>query len=65
MNKLDRLDIKQLRVFQALIREQSASKAANQLGLTQQAVSERGRSKFCVRLIFKFLARYLNALQNK
>lgn len=41
MNKLDRLDIKQLRVFQALIREQSASKAANQLGLTQQAVSEQ------------------------
>lgn len=40
MSKLDRLDIKQLRVFQALIREQSASKAATQLGLTQQAVSE-------------------------
>ena len=41
MSKLDRLDIKQLRVFQALIREQSASKAAAQLGLTQQAVSEQ------------------------
>ena len=41
MSKLDRLDIKQLRVFQALIREKSASKAANQLGLTQQAVSEQ------------------------
>lgn len=41
MNKLDRLDIKQLRVFQALIREQSASKAAGQLGITQQAVSEQ------------------------
>ncbi|MCJ8293475.1 MAG: LysR family transcriptional regulator [Colwellia sp.] len=40
MSKLDRLDIKQLRVFQALIREENASKAANQLGLTQQAVSE-------------------------
>lgn len=40
MNKLDRLDLKQLRVFQALIREQNASKAANQLGLTQQSVSE-------------------------
>lgn len=26
---------------------------------------ERGRSKFCVRLIFKFPARYLNVLQNK
>ncbi|MGP5209196.1 LysR family transcriptional regulator [Psychrobacter alimentarius] len=41
MSKLDKLDIKQLRVFQALIREQSASKAAAQLGLTQQAVSEQ------------------------
>lgn len=41
MSKLDRLDIKQLRVFQVLIREQSASKAAAQLGLTQQAVSEQ------------------------
>ena len=40
VSKLDRLDLKQLRVFQALIREQNASKAANQLGLTQQAVSE-------------------------
>ncbi|MBU2869488.1 LysR family transcriptional regulator [Colwellia sp. E2M01] len=40
MSKIDRLDLKQLRVFQALIREQNASKAANQLGLTQQAVSE-------------------------
>ncbi|EPJ45492.1 MAG: NodD transcription activator-related protein [Osedax symbiont Rs2] len=40
MSKLDRLDIKQLRVFQALIREENASKAANHLGLTQQAVSE-------------------------
>jgi len=40
MSKLDRLDLKQLRVFQALIQEQNASKAANQLGLTQQAVSE-------------------------
>ena len=40
MNKLDRLDMKQLRVFQALICEQNASKAASQLGMTQQAVSE-------------------------
>jgi DNA-binding transcriptional LysR family regulator len=32
--------MKQLRVFQALFREQNASKAAAQLGLTQQAVSE-------------------------
>jgi len=40
LSKLDRLDIKQLRVFQALIKEQNASKAASHLGLTQQAVSE-------------------------
>lgn len=40
MSKLDRLDLKQLRVFQALIQEKNASKAASQLGLTQQAVSE-------------------------
>lgn len=40
MSKLDRLDIKQLRIFQAIFREKNASKAANQLGLTQQAVSE-------------------------
>lgn len=40
MSKLDRLDIKQLRIFQALIRERNASKAASHLGLTQQAVSE-------------------------
>lgn len=41
MSKIDRLDIKQLRVFQALIKEENASKAASQLGLTQQAVSEQ------------------------
>jgi DNA-binding transcriptional LysR family regulator len=41
VSKLDRLDIKQLRVFQALIKEKNASKAASQLGLTQQAVSEQ------------------------
>ncbi|AZG71720.1 LysR family transcriptional regulator [Shewanella livingstonensis] len=40
MSKLDRLDLKQLKVFQALMREENASKAASQLGLTQQAVSE-------------------------
>ncbi len=40
MSNIDRLDIKQLRIFQALFRERSASKAASQLGLTQQAVSE-------------------------
>ncbi|WP_026973393.1 LysR family transcriptional regulator [Aliagarivorans marinus] len=43
MHRLERLDIKQLRVFQALLREESASKAATQLGLTQQAVSDHLR----------------------
>jgi DNA-binding transcriptional LysR family regulator len=41
MNKLERLDIKQLRIFQALMREKNASKVAEQIGLTQQAVSEQ------------------------
>jgi DNA-binding transcriptional LysR family regulator len=41
LSKLDRLDIKQLRIFQALIKEKNASKAASQLDLTQQAVSEQ------------------------
>lgn len=41
MNELDRLDIKQLRIFQALIREKNVSKVAGQVGLTQQAVSEQ------------------------
>lgn len=41
MAKLERLEIKQLRVFQALLREQNASRAAGQLGLTQQAVSDQ------------------------
>lgn len=41
MSKLDRLDIKQLRIFQALMREKNASKVADQIGLTQQAVSEQ------------------------
>jgi len=41
MNPLDQLDIKQLRIFQALIREKNVSKVANQIGLTQQAVSEQ------------------------
>jgi len=40
LSKIDRLDIKQLRVFQALFKERNASKAASHLGLTQQAVSE-------------------------
>jgi len=40
LSKLDRLDIKQLRIFQAIYREKNASKAATQLGMTQQAVSE-------------------------
>jgi DNA-binding transcriptional LysR family regulator len=44
LSKIDRLDIKQLRVFQALIKEQNASKAASHIGITQQAVSEHLKS---------------------
>ncbi len=41
MNKINRLDIKQLRIFQALLREQNVSRVADQVGLTQQAVSDQ------------------------
>jgi DNA-binding transcriptional LysR family regulator len=40
LSKIDRVDIKQLRTFQALIQEKNASKAASHIGITQQAVSE-------------------------
>ena len=39
MNGIERLEIKQLRVFQALLRERNVSRVAKQVGLTQQAVS--------------------------
>ena len=41
MNKISRLDIKQLRIFQALLREQNVSRVADQVGLTQQAISDQ------------------------
>ncbi|USD23109.1 LysR family transcriptional regulator [Microbulbifer variabilis] len=40
MNQINRLEVKQLRIFQALISERSVSRVASQIGLTQQAVSE-------------------------
>ena len=43
MSGINRLDIKQLRVFQLLIQERNVSRVANILGLTQQAVSEQLR----------------------
>ncbi|MCF8070385.1 MAG: LysR family transcriptional regulator [Desulfobacterales bacterium] len=43
MKKIDRLDISQLRIFQALLRERNASRVASQVGLTQQAVSDQLR----------------------
>ncbi|WP_281558407.1 LysR family transcriptional regulator [Thalassomonas sp. RHCl1] len=43
MSKLNRLEIKQLRIFQALLRERNVSRVASQVGLTQQAVSDQLR----------------------
>ena len=39
MKGIDRLELKQLRIFQALLRERNVSRVAQQVGLTQQAVS--------------------------
>ncbi|WP_339674089.1 LysR family transcriptional regulator [Dasania marina] len=43
MSKIDRLEIRQLRILQALLREQNVSRVAQQVGLTQQAVSDQLR----------------------
>lgn len=43
MSKVDRLEIRQLRILQALLREQNVSRVAQQAGLTQQAVSDQLR----------------------
>lgn len=43
MSNIDRLEIKQLRLLQALLREQNVSRVALQVGLTQQAVSDQLR----------------------
>jgi len=43
MSKVDRLEIRQLRILQALLREQNVSRVAQQVGLTQQAVSDQLR----------------------
>ena len=43
MNTINRLDLKQLRVLQALLRERNLSRVAAQMGLTQQAISEQLR----------------------
>lgn len=41
MSNIDRLEIRQLRLLQALLREQNVSRVAQQVGLTQQAVSDQ------------------------
>ena len=41
LSKINRLEIKQLRLFQALLRERNVSRVASQIGLTQQAVSDQ------------------------
>lgn len=43
MSLINRLEIKQLRILQALLRERNVSRVANQVGLTQQAVSDQLR----------------------
>jgi len=43
MNSINRLEIKQLRLFQALLRERNVSRVAQQVGLSQQAVSDQLR----------------------
>ncbi len=43
MSKINRLDLKKLRILQALLRERSASRAGDAVGLTQQAVSDQLR----------------------
>ncbi len=43
MNGINRLDIKQLRVLQALLDLKNLSKVARKMGLTQQAISEQLR----------------------
>ncbi|WDE07088.1 LysR family transcriptional regulator [Thalassomonas viridans] len=43
MSKINRLEIKQLRIFQALLHERNVSRVASQVGLTQQAVSDQLR----------------------
>jgi len=41
MSKINRLELRQLRTFQALLRERSVSRVATEVGLTQQAVSDQ------------------------
>ncbi len=41
MKPLNRIDIKQLRVLQGLLQERNLSRVADQLGVTQQAVSDQ------------------------
>ena len=41
MNAFNRLDIRQLRTLHYLLREQNVSRVADQLGVTQQAVSDQ------------------------
>ena len=41
MNALNRVDLKQLRTLQCLLREGNLSRVADQLGVTQQAVSDQ------------------------
>lgn len=43
MSKINRLEVKQIRIFKALLLEKNVSRVADQIGLTQQAVSDHLR----------------------
>ena len=43
MNNINRLDLKQLRILEALLQERNLSRVAHKMGLTQQAISEQLR----------------------
>jgi len=43
MNGIGRLDLKQLRILEALLQERNLSRVATKMGLTQQAISEQLR----------------------
>ncbi|WP_444958635.1 LysR family transcriptional regulator [Microbulbifer sp. ZKSA002] len=43
MNGISRLDLKQLRILEALLQERNLSRVAEKVGLTQQAISEQLR----------------------
>ena len=64
VNLLNRLTFRQLQVFQAVHRQQSYSRAAEQLGLTQPAVSAQIRQleQALEQSLFKYAGKTLHIL---